>query len=144
MLLRDIGSFLGAAFTYDWIWENAQAFLYKGYIGFMQHLWGCTVAAFGDVALVALIHGAVALFTLDCLWHRRATRSHYLAAISAGVPLAVLVEYVALDSGRWAYAGMPLIPFTGVGLIPVLQMVIVPALVFRAMGTAARGFKRKR
>ena len=44
-----------------------------------------------------------------------------------GVLLAVSFELWAIYAvRRWEYGSMPLIPIIGVGITPVLQMVIVP------------------
>lgn len=138
MRLREAIAGAAAAFTLNWFWENAQAFLFAGYAGFEQHIWICTVATFGDVVIVAAIFGAVALLWRDFGWHRRASASQYLAAVLIGIAIAVVIEYRALATGRWTYDGMPLIPFTHIGLLPILQMIFLPPLVFRIMSVTAR------
>ena len=142
MRLRAAATGALSAFALNWAWENAQAFLYKDYAGFAQHVWGCTIATFGDVAIVAAIWAAVAVLWRDIDWHRRAGAGQYLAAILIGVAVAFAIEYWALASGRWAYAGMPLVPYTGIGLAPILQMVVPPPIVFRIMGIAGRERRR--
>jgi uncharacterized membrane protein YadS len=98
----------------------------------------CTVATFGDVAIVVAIFVAVALAWGDFAWHRRVSPGQSLVAILVGTVIAAAIEYRALTGGRWAYGAMPLLPFTGIGLLPVLQMAILPPLVFRLMRAVGR------
>ena len=140
--MREAAIGAAATFALHWLWENAQAFLFKGYAGFAQHLWMCTVGTFGDLAIVAIMYGVVALLWRDYRWHRHGYVRQYFAAIVVGVGIAVLIEYRALATGRWAYDGMPLVPFTGIGLLPILQMAILPPCVFRLMAAVARGTVR--
>lgn len=128
-----------AAFGLNWLWENAQAPLYQGYAGFARDVWMCTIATFGDVAIVAAIWAAVAIAWRDGGWHRRAAAGHYLAALAAGAAVAVAVEYWALATDRWAYDAMPLVPYARIGLLPILQMLLIPPLVFALMRRCERG-----
>jgi hypothetical protein len=122
-----------AAFVLNLVWENAQAFLFAGYAGPLQHFWTCFVATLGDLAIIAAIYGAVALLWRDAGWYRRMSMGQVACAVVLGMAIAVAIEAWALASGRWAYDGMPLVPFTGIGLVPVLQMVILPPLIFVIM-----------
>lgn len=52
-----------------------------------------------------------------------------------GAMTATIIEWHALRTGRWTYNSlMPLIPWLGVGLYPVLQMAIVPVVAARVSG----------
>lgn len=134
--LREIAWGLAAAFALNWIWENAQAPLYRGYAGFAEHLRACTIAALGDVLLVASIHVVVAAAWRTPAWHRAASPPKYLLSAVLGIVIGVAIELDALESGRWAYGSMPLIPFTGIGLLPILQMTLLPPVVFAIMRRA--------
>jgi hypothetical protein len=136
MRLREAAVGAIAAFALNWAWENGQAPLYAGYVGFVRDVGMCTKAALGDVVIVALIFGLVALAWRDADWHRRSL-APYGVSVLVGIAVAVAIERWALASGRWAYDGMPLVPFTGIGLAPVLQMILLPPLVFFLMRRAA-------
>lgn len=122
-----------AAFALNLIWENAQASLFRGYAGFAQHFWTCFVGMLGDLVIVASIYGAVALLWRDPAWYRRMNAGQVGCAAVVGIAIAVAIEARALASGRWACDGMPLVPFTGIGLVPVLQMAVLPPLIFAIM-----------
>ena len=59
-------------------------------------------------------------------------------AVVLGIGVAMAIEAWALARGRWAYDGMPLVPFTSIGLIPVRQMVILPPLILAIMRLSER------
>lgn len=50
-----------------------------------------------------------------------------------GLLIGIGIEWVAINKfGRWAYtADMPLLPGLDVGLLPVLQMLLLPQVIFR-------------
>ena len=141
MNLRGAAAGAIAAFVLNWIWENAQAPFYKDYSGFAGNVWMCTVATFGDLVMVAAIWALVAMAWRDLAWHRRVASSRTAAAAAAGLAIAVAVEYWALATSRWAYEGMPLVPFTRIGLMPILQMIFIPPFVFALMGWCERRWR---
>ena len=126
-----VGAFL--AFFLNVAWENAQAYLYRGYEGFWQHLDDCTVAALGDIFLVGLVYLLLWLFTNDSQWIFTLTIPKAAGTVAAGVAIALVVEWGGLALGAWEYAAMPLIPRIGIGVTPVAQMAILPLVVFSVM-----------
>jgi hypothetical protein len=50
----------------------------------------------------------------------------------AGMSLAIIMERLALDFGRWQYGPhMPVLPGLEVGILPVVQMALLPLLSVR-------------
>ena len=48
---------------------------------------------------------------------------------------AVLAEAKYVKAGSWSYNdSMPIIPYTNVGLSPILQFIILPALIYFVSG----------
>ena len=46
---------------------------------------------------------------------------------AAGLLLGAGIEWRALAAGRWTYtAAMPIVPLLNVGLLPVLQLLVLP------------------
>jgi hypothetical protein len=65
-------------------------------------------------------------------WIAKMSRTDVALVIILGVLVAVGVEKWALNTLRWEYAStMPLIPYIKVGLLPILQMTILPWATFR-------------
>lgn len=107
------------ALATNMLWEFAQAPLYACFSDFQICMWLCFRASFGDAFIVLGIYLLL-----------RKNLSLFKVAI-LGILIAVLIELHALEVGRWAYTeAMPIIPFLKVGLTPVLQMALLPNLIF--------------
>jgi hypothetical protein len=117
-------------------WEIAQSSLYEGMDGFGAMWWHCLVASLGDGLLVLLIFAAGWAVFGRARWFTAPGVRGYGLMLAAGFAIAVAVEWVALHVlRRWTYtARMPLVPGLGVGLVPVMQMLILPPLVFWIAG----------
>jgi len=113
-------------------WEIGQAFLYQGMDYSLGMVWHCTVAALGDGVLVLIMHGLgwAALGRSD--WFTRPGWRRYALMLCTGLLIGIAVEWVAVHwLGRWSYTAlMPLVPGLGIGVVPVLQMLLLPPVVF--------------
>jgi len=77
----------------------------------------------------------------DSQWILNPGLKGYLLMLAVGLLLAVIVEWNALRTGAWGYdEQMITIPILGVGLLPVLQMVVLPS----ATALLLQGMWRKR
>lgn len=124
-----------ALFNYPW--EMAQSPLYKGMPSLPERAWHCFLASFGDGVLVLLIWmtGWAVYGRSD--WFSRPGTSGYGLMLLAGLLIGVVVEWGALSIGRWSYtAHMPRVG--ELGLVPLLQMVILPPLTFGVVTKALR------
>lgn len=123
------------SFIMNLIWENAQAPLYENYSGFFQHFSICLKGTLGDVVIIFIIYGIVSFSMNDWYWPRKFGRREILLILILGILIAIIIEERALQYGLWAYTSqMPLLPFLGIGLLPVLQMVILPITTFWLSG----------
>lgn len=95
--------------------------------------WHCFVASLGDGIMVLLIAAAGRIVLRQSDWFLRPGVRGYLVMITTGLVLAVIVEWVALHIlNHWQYTGhMPKLPVLNVGLVPLLQMMILPPIIFR-------------
>jgi hypothetical protein len=138
-----ISVFIVAVFL-NYLWELAQAPLYVGLeaydAGVFLH---CLVASLGDGIMVLLIVAAGWITLRQPDWFDRPGVTGYLVMIAAGLLLAVSVEWLGLHVlGRWQYTdSMPLIPWLGLGVVPIAQMLFLPPLIFRI--AAVIGSRRK-
>jgi hypothetical protein len=114
-------------------WEIAQSFFYKGMQDLIKSLWHCFIASLGDGVLVVII------FTFGSFLFRSSEWFHGLGLIENGFTIitgfliAVIVEFLALHGTHaWTYTeDMPLVPLLNVGLLPVLQMMILPSIILK-------------
>ena len=123
----------------NYAWELAQTPLYAR-VAFPGAIWHCFVASLGDGLLVLFIFAVVAAVLRSLDWYVRPTMRGHVAMAAAGLAVSFAVEWWGLRiARRWEYSGlMPLIPGTGIGVAPVLQMLLLPPLVFWAMRRLAR------
>jgi len=120
----------------NYLWELAQAPLYAGMENYSAAVfWHCFVASLGDGIMVLLIVAAGWTIFQRSDWFERPGVAGYLVMLTAGLVLAILVEWVAVHIlGRWQYTDrMPTLLREGIGLVPIAQMIMLPPLVFRAV-----------
>jgi hypothetical protein len=122
---------LAALFNYPW--ELAQSPFYMGMRNLNRMWWHCLVASLGDGLLVLLIFAAgwTALHRQD--WFVRPGLRGYVVMLAVGLIISVIIEWTAVHiAGRWTYTErMPLVPGLGIGVLPIMQMLVLPPLIFR-------------
>jgi hypothetical protein len=121
---------IGVAVNFPW--EMAQAYLYAPMGDWVRATTRCVGAAIvdGGIVLGIALAGAAIFRSRD--WFRRPGIGRALFTVATGGTVAVLIEHLSLSTGRWDYGPrMPIIPLLGVGLVPVMQMMILPVVVFR-------------
>jgi hypothetical protein len=110
-------------------WEVAQIMAYDfPETNLMTVVIHCFVPSLGDGLMTLMIYWTGWLLFRDWQWILHPGTSGYLLMMGVGLILAVLVEWNALyRTGAWGYnERMITIPFLGVGLLPLLQMMILP------------------
>lgn len=111
------------------VWEVAQITAYDfPETSLMTGVIGCFVPSLGDGLMTLIIYWTGWLLFREPRWILNPGAKGYLLMVGVGLILAVLVEWNALyRTGSWAYnERMITIPFLGVGLLPLLQMMILP------------------
>ena len=108
----------------------------------------CLQATFGDMVIMLLAHAVVATHACDRRWMVTANGKQLMLFIAIGLSITVLIESLAtrgLWISSWTYAtAMPLLPGTGVGLLPVLQWLLLPPLIVWFTRRQLAGSKRER
>ncbi len=111
------------------IWEVAQISAYDfPESSLVTNVLGCFVPTLGDGLMILMIYWTGWLVFREFQWILRPGLKGYLLIMAAGLILALIVEWNALyRTGAWAYSEqMITIPILGVGLLPVLQMMVLP------------------
>lgn len=130
-VLRRLGIVFMIAVPVNYLWELAQSPLYLPASRLGDMLWHCFVASLGDGVIIGLIYAACAILFRDRDWYGRMSVARWGALLTVNLAVGILVEWVGLRLHRWSYADtMLLVPGVGVGLVPVLQMLLLPPLVF--------------
>ncbi len=111
------------------IWEVAQISAYDfPESSLVTNVLGCFVPTLGDGLMILIIYWIGWLVFREFHWILRPGLKGYLLIMAAGLILALIVEWNALyRTGAWAYSEqMITIPILGVGLLPGLQMMVLP------------------
>lgn len=133
-MLRRLAAVFVTAVPANYLWELGQSPLYLPPSRLSDMLWHCFVASLGDGAIIGLIYGACALLFRDRGWYGRMSVPRWGVLLAADLAAGTLVEWAGLRLHRWSYADtMPLLPGIGLGLVPILQMLVLPPLVFWLM-----------
>jgi hypothetical protein len=132
------------AFVAHFVWENVQCGALFVHGSFDATLGGMLFASAGDVLLTWVIYIAVAAAARRWTWPGQVWGWRiWLALEVAAIALAIAIEARALGTGRWQYVdAMPLLPWTSIGLVPILQLTLVTPLVVRLNERLVRGRRR--
>lgn len=112
-------------------WELAQMVFFRWWgapwsVGMLAGL----KAAVGDGLLVLALYAAGCAVFRSRDWILRPGPSAYAFLSVAGGLVAVAMEWHAAAGGPWSYGSLaPMVPVLGVGLMPVVQMMVLPAFV---------------
>lgn len=134
-IIRTLLIIAGISFLINAIWENAQAPLYQGYSNFWQHLPICWTASLGDVLIILILYFVLAAINRNMFWIAKISRVDIVIVVALGSLIGIGIEKWSLINQRWQYgSAMPLIPYIEVGLLPVLQMILLPLLTYYISG----------
>lgn len=127
-------------------WELAHAPLYVGMESVRTIWWHCFRASLGDGVLVLGIFIACWAALHRHEWFVHPGLLGYSVMMAVGLAVGITIEWLAVHLvGRWMYTvRMPRVPGLDVGMVPVMQMLVLPPLIFRIVAvwrgrTAAPG-----
>ena len=131
--LSIIATLLVITLPLNFVWELAQMPLYEEQGDWLAFALHCIIPSLGDGFIVLMIFGVGWLVLRRMDWFARPGLTGYGLMLVTGFLIGVLIEWGAvyiLD--RWRYtASMPMLPGLGIGLSPVLQMLILPPVIFK-------------
>ena len=126
-----VASVAGTAYVLNFAWEVSQGFLYNGYKYDLKHISFCALASVADVLMVFMLLYGFALIYGNVYWTRNMKPFQIAVLMITGGLGAIVAETLHTGRGSWAYAeAMPLLPWVGAGLTPVLQFTILPLIIF--------------
>ena len=119
------------AFFLNFAWELIQIPLFKNPAYNFNHITFCALATLADILMVLLLYFGLAVIFKDPFWIQDLKFKRLFLLILIGGAGAVLFEMRHLSLGSWEYdKSMPIIPVVNVGLVPVLQFMILPLLIY--------------
>ncbi len=136
---RAAAIFIVSVFVH-FLWEGLQSF------GHDLHGWGpydyiliCFRAALGDAGYMVVFYLVGWAVFRSPGWIAAPGWRGVLLTLALGLAVGTWLEWRALAAGTWSYSpAMPFIPGLGVGLLPVLQMAVLPPLIFWATARLMR------
>lgn len=117
----------------NFVWEVAQMPLFAVNVSPLEYAAHCFVPSLGDGIILLMIFLAGWLVFRRPDWADRPALPGYALMLSCGFVIATVIELGAVYVlNRWEYAAsMPRLPYLGVGLVPVLQMLVLPPVIFK-------------
>jgi hypothetical protein len=96
----------------------------------------CAVAAIGDALIVLVMYGFGVYLFRDPRWFAPLSVRRYAVIVAAGLILQLLVEWVAVHRlALWSYRDVQaVLPWLGLGVLPILQSIILLPLTFWLLG----------
>lgn len=123
------------AFVLNLAWELSQGPLYSGFSYNAEQMSFCALASVADAVMVILLYYALTLIYKNPYWIYEFTVLRIILIMLIGGIGAVLTEARYVKAGSWSYTdAMPIIPYTNVGLSPILQFIILPTLIYFLSG----------
>ncbi len=131
------------AFLLNFPWELLQITLYVG-MAEAPH-WAatkvCAFATLGDALIMVGAYWMAAFAARSRQWFVKPRQWPITVFLLAGIAITIVLERLATGPlDRWQYAGtMPVVPFLGVGLTPLLQWLVLPPLCLWFVGRQIPG-----
>ncbi len=119
-----------AAYALHFAWEMGHASLFTPMdrLPFWQATAWCARAAGWDVVISAAAYLAAALAARSVGWPDRCTPWPLAIYFFTGLAITIAIERWAVSTGRWEYREvMP--NLGGIGLTPLLQWIVIPAVI---------------
>ncbi|WHZ14957.1 MAG: hypothetical protein OJF52_001797 [Nitrospira sp.] len=124
----------------NYTWERLQSPLYVHPGRASIPWWLCLAASLADGLFVLVIFGVGWIVLGRRTWFEQPGIEGYLVMLTSGVAISVGVEWTTIHVLRWWTYGehMPLVPIVNIGLAPMIQMLVLPPLIFRGVAVVSR------
>lgn len=123
------------AFLLNFLWESlhSPAYYMEGYsTDFNSYLRMLLVASSIDAIIIVAVFLGISLMIRDTNWLFKHDKIYYLISSVLGLVIAAITEFKSVYlQGKWDYNElMPVVPFIGIGILPLLQLMILIPLSF--------------
>ncbi len=128
---RLTATIIGISLLLNFAWEMLQMPLFKGMDLNLQDTLFCAVASVADTVMVMLLYYGFAIIYKEPFWAKQMSWQRISLLIVVGFAGAVLAELRHTSAGNWSYSNtMPLVPVLNVGVVPVLQFMVLPVVIY--------------
>jgi hypothetical protein len=129
---RDSGRIFVIAVILNYPWERAQSVLYRAEDGSVIPWWHCMLASVGDGLLVLFLFWAGRVVLGNPAWFEYPGLRGYMFMAVTGLGMIIPIEWILMNRVEWwSYtADMYLVPGLAVGVSTVIQMLLLPPLIF--------------
>ena len=135
------------SFLLNFFWEiqQMQFFQISSEFSCLDMIQNCTLATVGDVGISLTAFWVVAVLSKSRQWFRRFHWWQLSSFISVGVAITAIFEVPATGVlNLWEYADiMPVLPFFGTGLLPLLQWLLIPPIIIWFVKRQLFDFRRR-
>ena len=135
-MIRRLAALFVISVLLNFPWEVAQMPLSVEDGSWLEFALHYVIPSLGDGLIVMLIFCVGWAVQCRSDWTDQPGWAAYALMLTTGFSVAVIVEWVGFYGlNRWSYtASMPLLPGLGIGVVPVLQMLILPPVIFKVTG----------
>lgn len=114
----------------NYVWEMAQMPFYANMPFTELSSWLlCFRASLGDGVIILIIWFIGYLFYRSRSWFHPLRPAKMLILLVSGAAIAIAIELYAMATDRWEYSGfMPVLPLVGIGIVPFVQLLVLPWL----------------
>jgi ABC-type Fe3+-siderophore transport system permease subunit len=134
------------SFLLNFFWEiqQMQFFQISSEFFCLDMIQNCTLATVGDVGISLTAFWVVAVLSKSRQWFRNSHWWQLSSFILVGVAITAIFEALATGVlNLWEYADiMPVIPFFGTGLLPLLQWLLIPTIIIWFVKRQLSDFRR--
>jgi hypothetical protein len=129
---RDFGRIFVIAVILNYPWERTQSVLYRAADGNVIPWWHCMLASLGDGLLVLIIFGVGWVLFGHPVWFEHPGVQGYVLMAVMGLAMIIPIEWILMYRVEWwSYTvDMYLVPGLAVGVSPIIQMLLLPPLIF--------------
>lgn len=140
--MRQFAAIILAAYALHFTWEMGHGSLFAPMdrLPFWQATAWCARAAGWDVVIGVTAYLAAALVGRTVKWPGQRLAWPVAIYFLVGLGLTIAIERWAVAAGHWQYReAMPTI--AGIGLTPLLQWIVIPAMILLIVRRATRGHR---
>jgi len=126
--IKRIALISAVALLVNYVWEMLQMPLFEGMYYSDPNAWlSCLQASVGDVFITVFIFLVGRLILGSWSWPHSPGVARITFLVLIGAVVAATIEMLSLEAGRWSYSPlMPVVPGIEVGILPVVQLILLP------------------